>query len=114
MTEKHVQWIKIAEHIGDVVFAENQIAFIQAGEKSLCIGKHHGNYFAFAEKCPHAGGLLADGFIDALGNVVCPLHQYRYNLKNGYNSSGEGYFLRTMPVEIRGDGVFVGFKISYK
>lgn len=114
MTEKHVQWIKIAEHINEIVFAENQIALIETGEKNLCIGKHHENYFAFAEKCPHAGGLLADGFIDALGNVVCPLHQYRYNLKNGYNSSGEGYFLRTMPVEIRSDGVFVGVKNSFK
>ena len=64
--------------------------------------------FAFAYKCPHAGGMLAEGFIDALGNIVCPLHRYKYNMANGRNTSGEGYYLKHWPVQIKEDGIFVG------
>ena len=51
---------------------------------------------------------MADGYIDALGNVVCPLHKYRFCMKNGYNVTGEGYHLKHFPVRIGDDGVFVG------
>ena len=54
------------------------------------------------------GGFLAEGHIDALGNIVYPLHRYKYDLKNGRNVSGEGYFLKNWPEEIRIDGVFIG------
>ena len=52
--------------------------------------------------------LLADGYIDALGNIVCPLHRYKYNMENGRNVSGEGYYLKHWLVECREDGVYVG------
>jgi 3-phenylpropionate/trans-cinnamate dioxygenase ferredoxin subunit len=45
-----------------------------------------------------------------LGNVVCPLHRYKYALKNGRNISGEGYYLKHWPVEIRGNGIYVGLE----
>ncbi len=76
------------------------------------MGKHQEAAFAFAYKCPHAGGILADGYIDALGNVVCPLHRYKYNMENGRNVSGEGYYLKHWPVELREEGVFVGMEES--
>jgi 3-phenylpropionate/trans-cinnamate dioxygenase ferredoxin subunit len=33
----------------------------------------------------------------------------KFDLKNGRNTSGEGYFLKTFPVEVRENGVFVQF-----
>ena len=55
---------------------------------------------------------MAMGYIDAIGNVVCPLHRYKYDLKNGRNISGEGYYLKNWPVELRENGVFVGLENS--
>jgi len=81
-----------------------------AGDKKICIAKYNNQLFAFAQKCPHASGFLAQGYIDALGNIVCPLHRYKYCLKNGRNVSGEGYYLKNWPVEIRDDGIYVGFE----
>jgi 3-phenylpropionate/trans-cinnamate dioxygenase ferredoxin subunit len=52
---------------------------------------------------------MADGYLDALGNIVCPLHRYKFSVSNGRNTSGEGYFLKTFPVQLREDGVFIGF-----
>jgi 3-phenylpropionate/trans-cinnamate dioxygenase ferredoxin subunit len=68
---------------------------------SFCLAKHGETVFAFQPKCPHAGADLCDGFVDALGNVVCPLHHYKFNIVNGRNVSGEGYFLKRYQVEVR-------------
>ena len=103
-------WHKIADHINDLDFADNNIAVAETGNKRICIGKFNESFFAFAYKCPHAGGVLAEGYIDALGNVVCPLHRYKYDMKNGRNTSGEGYYLKHWPVEIRENGIFVGME----
>ena len=75
--------------------------------KKFCIGMHNHKVFACSAKCPHAGGVITDGYIDAGGNVVCPLHRYKFNPTNGINISGEGYFLKIFPLEVRADGVFI-------
>ncbi|HSU27661.1 MAG TPA: Rieske 2Fe-2S domain-containing protein [Chitinophagaceae bacterium] len=105
---KKFSWHKVAEHINEFDFAENNIAVANLDNKQICLAKHKDSYFAFAYKCPHAGGILADGHIDAIGNVVCPVHRYKYSIANGRNTSGEGYYMKTYPVEIREEGVYVG------
>ena len=110
MTEKKYTWHKIADHISDLEFSENNIAVAEMNGKKICIARWKEQVFAFAFKCPHAGGLLADGYIDALGNVVCPQHRYKYDMSSGRNTSGEGYYLKHWPVENREDGVFVGLE----
>lgn len=110
MIEKKYNWYKIADHINELDFAENQIAVVEVKGKKICVGRSQKVTFAFAYKCPHAGGILAHGFIDLLGNVVCPLHRYKFNIQNGRNTSGEGYYLKHWPVDIRETGVFVGLE----
>jgi 3-phenylpropionate/trans-cinnamate dioxygenase ferredoxin subunit len=112
MAGKPYRWVKVADSIGEIHFAENSIAEVNADDKKICMGKHNNMLFAFAHKCPHASGFLANGYIDPLGNVVCPLHRYKFSLKNGRNVSGEGYYLKCWPVEIRDEGIFVGFEIN--
>jgi 3-phenylpropionate/trans-cinnamate dioxygenase ferredoxin subunit len=112
MTERKYTWHKIADHISEIHFADNHIAVAEMDGKKICIGKFNDKLFAFAYKCPHAGGFLAEGYIDALGNVVCPIHRYKYDMKNGRNVSGEGYYLKNWPVEIREDGVYAGAEVS--
>ena len=110
MKEKKLTWYKIAEHINEIRFAENNIGVVEVKGKKICIAKIRDNTFAFAHTCPHAGGLLAEGYIDTLGNLVCPVHRYKYDLRNGRNISGEGYYLKNWPVEIRESGIYVGIE----
>jgi nitrite reductase/ring-hydroxylating ferredoxin subunit len=65
--------------------------------------------YAFAVSCPHAGAPLCDGRLDVKGHLICPLHKYRFNPANGYNSSGEGYKLKTFPVRLEEGRIFVQF-----
>jgi 3-phenylpropionate/trans-cinnamate dioxygenase ferredoxin subunit len=78
--------------------------------KKLCFTRLEGKLYAFYHKCPHAGGELSEGYLDARCNVVCPIHRYKYDVRNGRNTSGEGYYLTTYPVEERKDGIYVGFR----
>ena len=100
-------WHKIADHRNELDFAENNIAIAEISGKKICIGKFNDHLFAFAFKCPHAGGFLSDGYIDPLGNIVCPIHRYKYSMSNGRNTSGEGYYLKHWNVEEREEGVYV-------
>lgn len=101
------EWIKVAESELELDFTSNGIAVTEIRGKKICIGKYKNQLRAFSYKCPHASGLMSDGYIDALGNAVCPLHRYKFCLANGRNVSGEGYFLKTATVKVDEEGVFV-------
>jgi len=112
MSDKKYTWYKIAESITELHFGENNLAEISVNNKNICIALKEDEVLACTHKCPHAGGSMAEGFIDPLGNIVCPLHRYKFNLQNGRNTSGEGYYLKTFPVEKREDGIYIGFERS--
>jgi 3-phenylpropionate/trans-cinnamate dioxygenase ferredoxin subunit len=98
---------KIASSLAELQFNEQQLAEVTVNGKTICVSLHNGAVKACAYKCPHAGGRLVDGYMDALGNIVCPIHRYKFNLCNGRNVSGEGYYLKTWPVDVKEDGVYV-------
>ena len=39
--------------------------------------------YRVCKRCPHDGGDLSKGFTDEYGNLVCPKHSWKFNLKNG-------------------------------
>ena len=101
------QWYKIADHIDEIKNLAKGMTEIDVAGKTVCIGIMNNEIFACAHKCPHAGGKLAEGFMDGAENIVCPVHHYRFNVKNGRNTSGEGYFLKTFRVQVREEGIFI-------
>lgn len=111
MTKKY-DWYKIAEREEEIIVGENGIAVVEVHSKKICITKYQDQWFAFAYTCPHAGGILAGGYIDKTGNIACPLHGYKFSLKSGRNISGEGFYMRTFPVEIHTDGIFLGMEVG--
>ncbi len=105
---KNYTWHKIAETIEEISFSSNGLAEIEVAGKTICVAKKGKTLHACTQKCPHAGAPMVDGYVDAVGNIVCPLHRYKFSLQNGRNTSGEGYFLKIFPIEIRPEGLFVG------
>ena len=110
MTEPTYTWHKLADSIGALEFNPNGLIEIDVKGTKICLVTFKDQLHACAAKCPHASGNMASGYIDALGNIVCPLHRYKFSLEKGRNTSGEGYFLRTYPLKITEEGVFVGMK----
>ena len=105
---KKITWHKIANSLAEIDFSANNLIGIDLLGMHFCLAKTGPELKACASKCPHASGSLIEGYIDPAGNIVCPVHGYKFSLDNGRNVSGEGYHLKTYPVEIREDGVYLG------
>lgn len=110
MGNNNIKWFKVADSKNDILWQQNDLAVAETGGKKVTLAKIGINIFACAYTCPHASGILAEGFIDASGNITCPLHRYKFSLSNGRNVSGEGYYLKVFPIEEREAGIFIGFE----
>jgi 3-phenylpropionate/trans-cinnamate dioxygenase ferredoxin subunit len=99
------KWIRVAGSVEEIPFNKDGIAEVELGSKTVCVIRNNNLIHACAAKCPHAGAALQFGYVDAMGKLVCPLHRYRFDLKNG--RSAEGYYLKIYPVEIREGAVFI-------
>ena len=42
-----------------------------------------GKIFAIKNRCPHRSGPLIRGFIDPIGGIKCPMHGWRFDLRDG-------------------------------
>ncbi len=42
-----------------------------------------GTIYAIANRCPHRQGPLIRGFTDAAGGIRCPMHGWRFDLRDG-------------------------------
>jgi nitrite reductase (NADH) small subunit len=62
-----------------------------------------GEVFATQASCPHLGGPLADGFVGN-GKVVCPFHNYRFDLATGCPDGNACAPLATYPAGVTTEG----------
>jgi nitrite reductase (NADH) small subunit len=64
--------------------------------------------FATEPTCPHKGGPLADGLVGAQ-KVICPLHNFVFDLGNGHPIGNGCRGLKTFPATINEEGdILVG------
>ncbi|MBN9383175.1 MAG: Rieske 2Fe-2S domain-containing protein [Chitinophagaceae bacterium] len=111
MASKKYTWHKVAGAATDLQWTAGAIAEVSADGTKICLAKFQDQWFGFAHTCPHAGAPMTDGYVAGPCQVVCPVHQLKFNLKNGGRDvNGEGYTLKTYPVEVRADGVYVGLE----
>jgi nitrite reductase/ring-hydroxylating ferredoxin subunit len=110
MPEKKYKWYKIADAKAGLQFGENNIMQIEIAGKKICIVKRLQGLAGCTAKCPHAGGNMAEGHLNKDGNIVCPVHKYVFNLENGRDVTGEGYFLKIYPVRVNEVGIFLGIE----
>lgn len=108
-----INWTRIAGTVEEMEFPPSGLKEISVIGRKFCLALVKGQLFATSALCPHAGGNLTAGYVDPTGHIVCPVHRYKFSLKNGYNSSGEGYHLKTFPVELRADGIYLGITGSH-
>ena len=105
------KWKKIAASEQEISGLDKGIGTAEVDGKKICVASYGGRLHAFSYLCPHAGGPLFEGEINAKGDIICPVHGYHFNIRNGYNSSGEGFKLNCWPMEIREDGVYIETRV---
>jgi nitrite reductase/ring-hydroxylating ferredoxin subunit len=109
--ENEYDWHKVhAAGNGSLNFvAPGKLRTALVNDIKLCFVQRNGQLYAFPAKCPHAAGPLDEGHFNEKGDLVCPVHGFAFCIDTGQNTSGEGYSLPRLPVELRENGLFVGF-----
>lgn len=72
----------------------------------VAVFKDGGQLYALLGRCPHANGPLGHGWIED-GEVVCPLHQWRFKLESGRCMTVPGQTLHRFRCEERDGDVWV-------
>jgi len=85
-----------------------KLQLVKLGQQHICIVHTEKGFFAVSDICPHLGESLSKGTTNFLGEVICPWHGYRFNLKNGRESQQRTPDLEVHKVELREDGLFLG------
>ncbi|MGI5182928.1 Rieske (2Fe-2S) protein [Dactylosporangium sp. CA-152071] len=94
-------------HLGpvtDIPVGEGR-AYAVDGHQVAVFRPRRGGLRAVSAVCPHAGGPLADGLIDAKV-VICPLHQHVYDLATGCSTTGQPP-LRVYAIHEDDDGTLI-------
>ena len=98
----------------------------KVNESQVFVYLHKGNFYAYADMCPHQGGPACEGDlrgcvigqVDKTGlyiestskerfSIVCPWHGVEYDLENGECLTNRRQRLRRFNVIVENDDVFL-------
>lgn len=105
-----MNWVRVLPQ--NILSESDFIRKVNASGKKIIVVKSDDKLFAMDSKCPHAGADLSQGWCSQ-GNIVCPYHRHEFNMETGRGKAGQGNYINTYPVEIRADGIFVGFRPAW-
>ena len=88
--------------VADIPLGEGR-TYNVAGEMVAVFRLRDGSVRALSAVCPHRGGPLADGQLDAKV-VICPLHLNAFDIRTGCSLSGLSD-LTVYPVSVDADGI---------
>ncbi|OGQ05683.1 MAG: hypothetical protein A2W61_00640 [Deltaproteobacteria bacterium RIFCSPLOWO2_01_44_7] len=96
-------WYKVAK-ISDLKIGEGKTVDIHG--KPIALFNNGGTFQAIDNTCPHRGGSLGEGKLKE-NCVVCPLHQWTFNLETGQNIRNTAVKLNVYPTKIEGEEVWI-------
>ncbi|MCA6379763.1 MAG: Rieske 2Fe-2S domain-containing protein [Cytophagales bacterium] len=104
-----MEWIKVfsAGEEARKKLTENKPQLLIVRGKAICLVMRDGVFYAVENKCSHNSEQLYKGVVNFLGEVVCPWHGYRFNIKTGREAGERSRDLITFPIKENDEGVFV-------
>ena len=105
-----MEWIKVFASKDEITnsLAIDRPRLLLIGGKRICLVRTADRVLAVDDKCTHNGESLSKGSVNYLGEVVCPWHGHRFNLKTGRECGERSADLVVYPVREDQDGLFVG------
>src|ERR1700694_5544607 len=77
---------------------------VVVGEREIALFNVDGGFYALDNTCPHQGGPLAEGWIEAK-TVTCPWHAWGFRLTDGKMTLGEYASVDAFDVRVDGEDV---------
>jgi ferredoxin-nitrite reductase len=81
---------------------EGSAKLLRSKGEEMAVFKNNGQLYGIQNICPHEGGQLCNGWIDG-GEVVCPLHGYKFDLKTGACSTDPKLRVKVFRLVAEGD-----------
>ncbi|MCM3670754.1 nitrite reductase small subunit NirD [Mesobacillus maritimus] len=80
---------------------------VNIGKIQLAVFKlESGEIRAIENRCPHKGGVLAEGIVTG-EYVFCPMHDWKINVLDGKVQEPDIGCVKTFPVEVKENQVYV-------
>jgi 3-phenylpropionate/trans-cinnamate dioxygenase ferredoxin subunit len=104
------RWFKVfdSQSEAEKTVAINKAVAIEIEQKRYCLARTLEGFYMVDDECPHNRVPLSKGWCNTQGDIVCPWHNYQFNLKLGHETTGKGMGVNVYKVEIRTDGLYVG------
>lgn len=104
-----MNWIKI---FASEVEARNRIhegkpQLLVVNGKRICLLLFKGEFHAVQDGCTHSGASLSQGHLNYLGEIICPLHSYQFDIRSGTECQSRSRDLETFPIKIDESGFFI-------
>ena len=96
-------FIKVG-NTSDLKPGENKVVNVNGTEVALF--NVDGGFFAVTNTCPHRGGPLGEGFLEA-DVVTCPWHGWKFNVKTGVSPVVPTAKVASYQVKVEGSDVLV-------
>jgi nitrite reductase (NADH) small subunit len=97
------QEIKVAEP-NEIADGGSKIMHVQG--RNIALFRVKDQYFAMSNNCLHRGGPLGEGEVRNY-EVTCPWHGWKYNLLDGSFSLIPTLKVKTYPVKVGPEGIFI-------
>lgn len=105
-----MEWIKVFSSVEEArsQLTENQPRLVVLRQLRLCMVRRENNFFVVQDACSHNAESLSKGKVNHLGEIICPWHGHQFNLVSGREAFERSADLKTFPVKVQEDGVFIG------
>lgn len=87
--------------------AIGKIQLLVIDNKKVALARFTDGFKAFDNHCPHQYEPLHKGMLTKYGEIVCPLHYYRFSGETGQEANNRCAAVETYPVVINEEGFFL-------
>jgi nitrite reductase/ring-hydroxylating ferredoxin subunit len=103
-------WIKVFSGLQEALqrIAEKKPQLVIIEGTRICLVRFEDNFAAVQDRCSHNGESLSKGHLNHLGEIICPWHNYCFDLNSGRELMGRSDNLKTYPLKIDDTGFFIG------
>lgn len=113
----NIKWYKVfdSEKEAQEQVLLNKAVTVLIEDQKICLARNLKGFFAVSDICPHLGASLSKGVCNNFMEIVCPWHNYRFDLISGSeNTQTRQYKVETFPIKLDSSGLFIGILLDGK
>ena len=105
-----MQWVKIfaSENEAKLRLAGKSLQLLILHDLRICLVQTGDSFYAVQDSSTHNGESLSKAHLNHMGEVICPWHNYCFNLQTGNEIQNRSKDLKTYPVKVDKTGFYIG------